>query len=321
MSTFKAPPRKSEDITYANWKKEIDIWSFQSSLDADKKGSALFLSLEGKARQTVLAELETTAINHADGIKNILTVLDKFYKKDSTNAAGAAFNDFIDYKRDKDVSLEDFLIEFNLKYHRMENSDMKLPTGVLAGFLLRCCNLDAKKEEVCRAACPNWTYDDMKETIENVGVSCPSSTNFKEENALIKFSATDRSIPSSSQIPDLSKLQIKQEPAFVAEADVDSCSEEEVLYGYNRNFNQRANNSRRQYYGNQGSKDNVKKNFRQSQFNPPDPSTPGLSKVCEYCRSVCHLVAKCPDCPEHLRRRLMSKNLAFVAFDEESQYL
>ena len=103
------------------------------------------MSLEGKPRQTVLAELEIEKINSAEGIKNILEVLDKFYKKDSTKFAISTFNDFINYKRDLSMSLNEYLIEFNLKYNNMKNADMKLPTGVLAGFLLNCCNLSEEK--------------------------------------------------------------------------------------------------------------------------------------------------------------------------------
>lgn len=318
MSTFKAPPRKSEDITYANWKKEIQIWSFQSSLDENKKGSALFLSLEGKARQTVLAELETDKINCNDGIKNILAILDKFYKKDSIKSACTAFNDFIDYRRGKDVSLNDFLIEFNLKYHRLENSDMKLPTGVLAGFLLRCCNLSADKEELCRATCPSFTFDSMKETIEKVGVGS-STTNANKGSALVKFSSEEQLSPSSSKLPDMSKMHIKSEPVFVADND-DYCSEEEAFYAH-RNNTPRSIGFRKKTYGNDNFKSNPKKPFRQSRFNPPDTSGSGLPMGCRYCHSVCHLVQKCPDCPEHLKRRLSSAYSAYAACDEESQYL
>ena len=60
---YKAPPRKTDDITYVNWKKEVAIWSFQTSIEQVKQGSALFLSLEGKPRQTVLAEVPVSDIN------------------------------------------------------------------------------------------------------------------------------------------------------------------------------------------------------------------------------------------------------------------
>ena len=316
-SYYKAPPRKTEEITYENWKKEIIIWQFQSSLDDAKKGSALFLSLEGKARQTVLAEVDTSKINCTDGIKNILTALDKFYKKDSTKSAFAAFDDFIKYQRNPGMSLKDYLIDFNLKYHKMENADMTLPTGVLACMLLNCCNISNEKQEICRATCPELTYEKMKETIEKVGVGSTSS-NCKQGDSLIKFSSQESMAPCSSKTPDLSGLNIKQEPTFVA--DVDCTYDEEVLYGYNnnhRNYNQRGRASSRRPVGNYGHR-NFRKSYGNSTFNPPDSF--GNTMTCNYCHSVCHLIQKCPDCPEHLKRR-SSANGAYATFEYESQYL
>ena len=212
---YKAPPRKTEDLTYENWKKEVKIWQFQSNLEKPKQGGALYLSLEGKARQTVLAEVDPDEINCDDGVKNILKALDQYYKKDESKSAYSAFDDFIKYRRDPSMSLNEFLIEFNLKCHKIENFDMKLPTGVLAYFLLACVNLSEEKMEICRATCSDFTYEKMRETIEKVGVG--SSNTFNDSK--IKFASQEQSIPSSSKPLELSNLQIKQEPVFHAEID------------------------------------------------------------------------------------------------------
>ena len=43
-----------DDLAYAEWKKELDIWDDFSDLDSTRKGGALFLTLAGKARDAVL---------------------------------------------------------------------------------------------------------------------------------------------------------------------------------------------------------------------------------------------------------------------------
>ena len=68
---YKAPPRKTDDLTYENWKKEVSIWQFQTNVETNKQGGALFLSLEGKPRQTVLAEVTVADINSEQGVSNI----------------------------------------------------------------------------------------------------------------------------------------------------------------------------------------------------------------------------------------------------------
>ena len=135
-NNFKAPPRKTDDLSYVNWKKEVKIWTHQTKVDEDKRGSVLYLSLEGKPRHTVLAELDPDVINSANGVKEIFKCLDKSYEKDETKSAYSAFDDFIKLRRKASIPLNDFLIDFNLKYHKIENFNMKLPDGVLAYLLL-----------------------------------------------------------------------------------------------------------------------------------------------------------------------------------------
>lgn len=324
-SHYKAPPRKTEDLTYDNWKKEIGIWEFQSNLEKSKKGGALFLSLEGKARQTVLAEVEVDAINCDDGVTNILGALDRFYKKDESKSAFSAFDDFIKYRRDPGMSLKDYLIEFNLKCHKIENFDMKLPTGVLAYLLLSCANISQEKMEICRATCPELTYEKMKETIEKVGVGT-SSSSFNDSK--IKFSSQENSgPPSSNKTLDLSTLQIKQEPVFHADMnsnqyeDFDN-SDEEVYYGNNNRkfaFNNKRSSSRFRSGGNNlFNKFNSSKKLGSSSFNPIDEF--GNTLMCKYCHSLCHLVADCRDCPEHLKRRYQPKG-SFTATCNNPEYL
>ncbi len=50
---IKAPPALKEDVPYENWKKEINIWQLFTTLEKKKQGLAIFLSLEGKAREGV----------------------------------------------------------------------------------------------------------------------------------------------------------------------------------------------------------------------------------------------------------------------------
>ena len=46
-----------EGLTYEDWKKELNIWRKFTDLSKQRQGGALFLTLTGKARETVLAEV------------------------------------------------------------------------------------------------------------------------------------------------------------------------------------------------------------------------------------------------------------------------
>ena len=84
-TSFKAPPSLTRSASYEAWLKEHQIWESFTDIPGDKRGQAVFLSLEGRARETAL-ELEVEQITNKDGIKNIVAKLDKsFISKKSAN--------------------------------------------------------------------------------------------------------------------------------------------------------------------------------------------------------------------------------------------
>ena len=315
-NNYKAPPRKTDEITYVNWKKEVALWSFNTKCEKVKQGTALYLSLEGKPRETVLAEVPLDEITCDDGIKNIFKCLDKYYKKDETKSAFTAFDEFIKFRRDPKTSLKDYLIDFNLKYHRIENFDMKLPDGVLAYLLLTCANISPEKMEICRATCPTLTYDKMRETIEKVGVDSFDANSDKR----LTFSTSGHTSNESSFAAPHTPVQIKQEPVYIAENCLQDFEDdqfdeyiehEEVFYGNNtrpRRFIRYPSNQSNARYNNNNQKVFVKREKHSSspKMNPIDSD--GNVMTCKFCNSFYHFVEVCPDCPEHLKRKLLSKS-------------
>ena len=169
-SHFKAPPPMRDDLSYADWKKELAIWQTFTEMETKRQGAALFLSLSGKARETVRAEVDEKKIAEDDGIKTIVAALDKIFKKDETQTAFAAFDEFIKYRRPANMKIRDYMTEFNLKYGKIKLHKMDLPQGVLAYSLLTCANLPDDQERLCRATVAKFEYQPMKETIEKVVV-------------------------------------------------------------------------------------------------------------------------------------------------------
>ena len=82
-SSSKIPPLLSKSPVYTDWKKKLDIWSSFTSLEKEKQGAAVLLTLEGAAEEAVL-ELDVSVINSNDGLKSIIQQLDKLSLKDKT---------------------------------------------------------------------------------------------------------------------------------------------------------------------------------------------------------------------------------------------
>ena len=79
---IKNPPLLNNFSTYEDWEKSIQLWQLVTDLPSAKQGSAIVLSLSGKARETVL-QLPVTEISSETGVQNILDKLGALYKKDA----------------------------------------------------------------------------------------------------------------------------------------------------------------------------------------------------------------------------------------------
>ena len=95
-SNFKARPSLEKSASYDAWLKEISIWQTFIDIDVRKQGPAIFLTFEGKARQTVL-ELNVKAINCDSGVENIIKCLDKLNLKGKTQTAFETYEKFEKY--------------------------------------------------------------------------------------------------------------------------------------------------------------------------------------------------------------------------------
>ena len=84
MSDIKAPPRMRKDLPYSDWKHEVQVWKAFTAIPQKKMGPALFLSLEGSARDAA-HEVSLKDLSKDDGIDKLLEKLDSLFLKDENN--------------------------------------------------------------------------------------------------------------------------------------------------------------------------------------------------------------------------------------------
>ena len=77
----KSPPLLLKSKTYDDWINLLSIWLKFTSLESQKQGPVIVLTLKGEAQDAVL-ELHTDVISGKDGVSKIIERLDKIYKKD-----------------------------------------------------------------------------------------------------------------------------------------------------------------------------------------------------------------------------------------------
>ena len=174
---FKNPPEMRDDLLYDDWKKELQIWCMCTDLEKKRQGPAIFLTLKGKARETILAKIKPTDISKDNGAETITASLDKLYVKNESASAVNTFENFSHFSRPSNMSIKDYMIDFYLTLCKRQSHAMDLPEGVLAYYLLSCANLSDEETTLCRATCMDLTYDDIKKQIERVSTSIESSTS------------------------------------------------------------------------------------------------------------------------------------------------
>ena len=254
-SNFKARPSLEKSASYDAWLKEISIWQTFTDIDVRKKGPAVFLTLEGKARQTVL-ELNVKDINCDSGVENIIKCLDKLNLKGKTQTAFETYEKFEKYRRPTEMTISDFINEFERLLNKIKQYGSNMSSDILAYRLLKAANLSEYHEQLTRATISELNYDIMKTQLKKIFGDHPSACS---------------SLDSAS----ISSTNVKFE-------SINQTCHEEVLQSsrYQTKFGRKNFPKQKQKFSKKGQ-------------NPTDRF--GNCLKCNICESINHLAQKSPD--------------------------
>ena len=299
MSTKINPPNYNAKLkSYELYKQELLAWKEITDLDKKKQGVVIALSLpeddESKIREKVFDQISLDDLKEDTGLTTLITFMDKHLAKDDLADSLAKFEDFEDFQRGPNQSIQDYVETFDAKYRKIEKKNMKLPSEILAFKLLRRAKI-TKEEKMLVLTGMNYEnkptlYDEAKRSLKKFkGEMCDSD----------KISASISSI--------------KLEPAFLAENE-----EALMAAGYSRNrqkpfqyngkgdfsrgrgnFYRGFNKSQRggQTNWTKGGSSTVKKSI-----NPK--GSDGTLLTCSSCGSFRHMMANCPHSWENMQERV-----------------
>ena len=94
----------------------------------------------------------------------MLDKIKSIYAKDIHPLAYMAYDKFETFHRPVEMSIVDYLNEFERLYNQIKHYDMELPTGVLAYRVLKNANITHEKQQLVRATLTLLTYENMKKT-------------------------------------------------------------------------------------------------------------------------------------------------------------
>lgn len=262
---IKSPPLMRDGLSYKEWKEDVYIWSDVTDLPPKKQAGAVFLSLTGKAQASVRASVTRDDMSSDLGLKNVIGCLDKLYEKDVAHSGYTAYENFTEFRRPPNMSTEDYLIEFNIRYSKIKSLAMTLPDGVLAYYVLKCANLSEEQINICKATCDTLTYDLMRKQIERVTSSAAKNKN------------SDNELP----IQFYTEFEEHQEVPYF---DVGSsqCYDDQPTETTYYTHPSASRGGRPFRYQNNGSRINA-------------PDRYGNPSKCSFCHSIYHFRGACPD--------------------------
>ena len=166
-TNYRGPPQLTNEISYTDWKKEIDFWQIATDIKPEKQGAAIFLSLSGKSREAVL-ELTKEEIAGANGVTKVTEKLDELWKEDDKKQAFNAYESFEQFQRPHEMGVTDFLNAFERLNNKLKKNKMILPEGVLAYRVLKSANLTTEQEQLARATVTDITYKAMCDKLKSI---------------------------------------------------------------------------------------------------------------------------------------------------------
>ena len=112
------PPSLNEAETYESYKKELKMWAAVTEVDKKKQGNLIALSLpnEGKFgnNQKEWERLSVRNFSCDDGLTKLVKFLDAELASDATTDLLGIRDDWFDFVRKPDQTMEQFIGEYEL---------------------------------------------------------------------------------------------------------------------------------------------------------------------------------------------------------------
>ena len=276
---FDSLPTLTKADDFDDWKRDILIWKAITTIEDVKQGPVLYRSLDGQAKKAC-SNIKVEDICGAQGYKLIMDRLEEVFAKDKEQELFNSCRAFETFQRTPEMSINEYISEFERLYGKLTSEDLKYPDSILAYKLLINANITEEKQQMCRATMGTLSLDNIIKQLKVI----------HDATGIDKTRAT-------------SEVVVKEEPVF----------ETENFFGNANRGSWRGNrgsrtNARGAYRGNYGSRSNLRRFTEETdqehgkqkdngttmkKKNPVDRY--GRITRCSVCQSIYHWVRDCPD--------------------------
>ena len=273
---FKAPPVYIEGNSYEEYKKDLEIWQLLKVATLEEEGPLIYRTLTGRAK-AACKHLTTQTIGSREGLKEIKKCLDAIYLADANKRVFIALDNFEKFKRSPNMTMTDFILNFENLHGEVINHNCTYPDGALAYRLMKSANVSSEHERFCKATIETgkWSYKAVSEQLMKIFSEIPSSGNSNEtayqpiklENTFLTTNEIPREISRDHEEHfhlNENKIEVSEEisqPMSQEILDSMRC-DYDIYYGNKYNQNRFSNNNNYQ-------QSNKFSNYRKPQFQSP----------------------------------------------------
>ena len=137
-----------------------------------------------------MSELTANDVNDENGMKVLIEKLDKVLESDKINEAYLVYSRFTNFQKSDEMSMTDYLTEFEHLYHKMTNHEMPLPNTVLTFKLLDGAKLSEDERKLRLILGNNLEFETMTSALKRIftkstiaNESLHDTNNIKQEEA------------------------------------------------------------------------------------------------------------------------------------------
>ena len=174
-----------------------------------KNQQAIIVRLEAlennvKAEKAV-DQITAAELNTDTGMNTLLSKLDRVFQSETIDEAYNIYSCFINFNLHDDTDMNDYIIEYEHLYKRMEDFDMKLPDAVLALKLLDGANITEDDRKLALVLGKEMKFNDMKSALKRLfnKTRCTTVAPIKSEEAFYsksRYKNTKQSYSTKSKL-------------------------------------------------------------------------------------------------------------------------
>ena len=160
------------------------MWELINSVPKKEQGIILLLdALESNAKAgKAVADIKANELNVENGLIHITYKFHKIFLQETADEAYKVYSDFINYSKTVEMTVSEYVLEFERSYKRMIEHEMILPDPVLTFKLLDGANITNDERKPALTFCVDLKYEKMKSALKRHFASpVPQNQNHEME--------------------------------------------------------------------------------------------------------------------------------------------